>query len=64
MTTSDVTIRIRAIDEATPVIRRIRRELWWSPGRQFALFVGMVFGLVAIVAAAALSGLIQRVWPR
>jgi len=25
----DITIRIRAIDEATPVLRRVSRRLWW-----------------------------------
>lgn len=28
-TSSDLTVTIRAIDEATPVIKRVRRQLWW-----------------------------------
>jgi hypothetical protein len=26
---NDLTIRIRAVDGATPVLKRVRRRLWW-----------------------------------
>ena len=25
----DITVTLRAIDEVTPVLNRIRREMWW-----------------------------------
>lgn len=42
---SNLHVRITATDEVTPVLRRIRRELWWMRHGETVA--------VAIVAAAA-----------
>ena len=35
----DLTVRIRVIDEATPVLRKISRRLWWMRhGRTLLVF--------------------------
>lgn len=44
-------LRIKAIDEATPVIRRARREVWWTPGRSLALFVVVLLPLIPAAIA-------------
>ena len=46
MATSDMTVTIRAIDEATPVIKRIQRRLWWI--QYGSLVTGVAVTLLAI----------------
>lgn len=44
MKAENLTVTIRAIDEATPVLRRLRVELWWLQhgGVVLGMFAGMV----------------------
>lgn len=52
MADSDVTVRIRAIDEATPVLKRLQYRLWWY---QWSPTVVMALAVVALVLAFCLG---------
>jgi len=51
---SDLTVRIKAIDEASPKIRRLQRRLWWMQ-------YGPVVAQAAVAALAIASFVLGRV---
>ena len=57
MATSDIKVTLTAVDNVTPVLRRIRRELWWTQyGRDVALFVtGFVVSAVSFALGVVMS---------
>lgn len=55
MKPSDLTITIRAIDEATPVLRRLRAELWWL--QHGGVVLGMFAGLALFLLGLAVGHL-------
>jgi len=52
----DVTVTIRAIDEVSPVIRRIKWHLWiWRYSDRIILAMGVVILVLAVVLAFVLG---------
>lgn len=50
----DMTVTIRAVDEVTPVLRRLKRDLWWyQHGGQIT---GALIALGSFVAGLLLGG--------
>jgi uncharacterized protein involved in exopolysaccharide biosynthesis len=50
----DISVTVRAIDKASPVLRRISRQLWWFQYGGAVLFatVGLLMVLVMALAFA------------
>ena len=58
-------IKITVVDEATPVIRRITRELWWMQFGGRVVVAVLVIALVAVFLSGFLIGeVIQRLEPQ
>jgi hypothetical protein len=54
---NDITLTVRVDDQASPVLRRLRRELWWFAHADQV--IGMIVGGI-ILAVGILLGLLAH----
>jgi hypothetical protein len=56
MKANDLTVTIRAVDEASPVLSRLSRRLWWFQYGGGILFGTSVFLMVLVIVLTFVLG--------